>query len=610
VFDVPIPPANTPPVQPTDAEGFAWTEVASAAPSLAVLDYVGRYHEAAIAFEAAGRANDAALAKLLSQACSFTLSLDARPPRYVAFLRTETERSAAPEDWTPEQVAQLAALWPQATDPALRARLADLSWELGRTAPRDVAGARAAVDAYLELAEGVGNDAHDWPRYLRHLERALQLAGSLGRRNNESRERVLSAVEHYILGRAATEDGFLVRDLVRMAIRRGMPRASYYDVLVGVARRAEAAEAWDRARQYWDLAADCAPDDEARRAAGFALAEAFVQEAASVAARPHVGRLMAASFVERAIRVLREIGHAAERVDALRLVLVEYQRGSLDSLLPIRASADFTEFVARAEASVSGKPLAEALFILGTLATPLNATRLGELADERAERYLGLSLMPPVYHGDYGQVISRPGSVTSTDPQERAEARRALCVQQGAMEIQALGQMLIEPARQLLLLEHPVREDDLRELISHSPFVRGRDGLWAQGLHAGLVGEMPTAVHLLIPQIEHTIRSVLQGAGVQVSGLDADGVQMLIGLGTLLFEPRCQEIFGVDLTFTLQVLLTEQVGLNLRNRMAHGLLREADCYGAGAVYLWGLALRLACLHLQDRNGDAPRLAQD
>jgi hypothetical protein len=215
--------------------------------------------------------------------------------------------------------------------------------------------------------------------------------------------------------------------------------------------------------------------------------------------------------------------------------------------------------------------------------------------------------MPNVYHGDYGQVIARPGSVTSTDPAEREAARRALRVEQGAMELEARGGWSVYPARQQILIEHPVRVDDLLDLISHSPFVRGRDGLWAQGLYAGLVGDMPKAVHLLIPQIEHTIRSVLQQAGFQIFGLDNNGVQMLLGLNALLFAPQCEEVFGPDLTFTLQVLLTEQVGLNLRNRMAHGLLGEAECHRAGAVYLWGLALRLACLHLKDRDVGA---AQD
>jgi hypothetical protein len=294
VSDVPVPPDDSAPVELPSPEGFAWADVASADPSISVVDYARRYYEAAAAFEEAGRPDYAAFAKLLGHACSFTLRLDQRP-RYVPSLRTETERSVAPENLVPEQVAQLRALWPHATDPALRARLADLSWELGRTGRRDVDGARAAVDAYLELARGLESGPHHRSRYTRHLERALQLAASLGSQNNQSRERAVAEVEQYIADRASREDGFLVRDLVRVAIRNGVPREPYYDVLAGIARRAEGDEAWDRARQYWSLAGECAASDEGSREAAFAVAEAFVQEAASVATRPHVGRLMASS---------------------------------------------------------------------------------------------------------------------------------------------------------------------------------------------------------------------------------------------------------------------------------------------------------------------------
>ena len=589
--------------EPSGPGPRAWADGAGE-PSVQVSDYAPRFYAVAAAAAAEGRTEDAATATLLGHACSFSLRLD-RTPRYAPWLRTETERSAAPEDLDVQQVARLRLLWPEATDPALRARLADLSWELGRSGRRDVDGARAAVDAYLALAAGIAGGPEHWSRYLGHLERALQLAASLGATNNASLAKARAALDGYLAECAPGEDGYLTRELVVIATRLGGDVGRYFDVLAGVARRAEVAGAWDRARRYWDLAAHCAArvqDETRRREAARAVAEAFVHEAAAVAERPHLGRIMAAGLVQRAIEVLRRSGHERERVNELLRLLVAYQEGSMDSFVPTSGGqVDVGEFVERAEAAVAGVPLAEALFRLSTLAPLLDKARLRARAEDNATRYLGLALFPPVYHGDDGQVIARPGSVGSSDPAEREAALRAMMVDQGAMEMRFLAQVLVAPARRQVLLDHAVREHDFWDVLTHNPLVPyGREGLWAAGLYAGLMGDMPQAVHLLVPQMEHSVRTVLKAAGAQVSGLDDQGVQMMFGLPTLLFSPKLEELLGPDLTFTLQALLVEQAGPNIRHRMAHGLLTEAECYADASLYLWALALRLCCLPLATR----------
>lgn len=578
---------------PTTREPFRWADVAASEPSIRVSDYAQRYYQSAEQAATAGCVRDAETATLLAHVCSYSLRLDGRQP-FVAWSETVT----LPDQLTDDQIARLRTLWPQSSDPALRARLADLAWTLDR----DVTGARTAVEAYLELASGLSNGPTPARRYMQLLERALQLAVSLGRKNNPSRDLTWAALERHIAVRVPIDDGFITRDLVAMALRFGADPAQYIDVLRKIAQRAEADQDWHRAREYWSLAVMCAKrsrDEERGRDWARALAETYVQEAAAAADRPHIGKLMAAGHIQHAIEVLRRSGKERERVAELHHLLIEYQHGSTDSFVPISSgSHDVEHFVEQAEAAVTGKPLAEALLSLSSLAPFLDVAQLRAQVENDAEQYLGLSLMPPVYHGDEGQVIARPGSVRSNDPDEREAALRAMMVERGAMHFKLFGEIFVDPARRQVLLEHPIRDHDLLTILAHNPLVaEGREGLWAQGLYAGFVGDMPTAVHLLIPQLEHAIRRLLKGSGAQVSGVDDSGVQMMFGLNTLLFNPKLKELVGADLTFTLQALLTEQVGPNLRNRMAHGLLTEADCYSYSAMYLWAIALRLCCLSL-------------
>ncbi len=106
-----------------------------------------------------------------------------------------------------------------------------------------------------------------------------------------------------------------------------------------------------------------------------------------------------------------------------------------------------------------------------------------------------------------------------------------------------------------------------------------------------------TATHLLIPQLENSVRYVLAGNGVIVSRLDDPGVQEEKGLGELLYEPKLEELFGEDLLFDLQGLLLERFGANLRNKLAHGLMDSDEFSSAPMLYVWWLTLRICVIYL-------------
>ena len=51
-------------------------------------------------------------------------------------------------------------------------------------------------------------------------------------------------------------------------------------------------------------------------------------------------------------------------------------------------------------------------------------------------------------------------------------------------------------------------------------------------------------------------------------------------------------IFGDDLTYEIRALLCDQVGPNLRNNIAHGLLNDREAQSVDAVCAWWLGLKL------------------
>jgi hypothetical protein len=151
----------------------------------------------------------------------------------------------------------------------------------------------------------------------------------------------------------------------------------------------------------------------------------------------------------------------------------------------------------------------------------------------------------------------------------------------------------ILPALEVLQLEHRICEADFIYLASESPIVPiGRERLFGMALFDGYDYDFVTALHLLVPQIEHMVRFHLKSAGVKTTTLDGKGIETENGLSTLMDLPECETIFGEDLTFEIQALFCDAFGPNLRNELAHGLLDDKDCQTAYAVYAWWLGLKL------------------
>jgi hypothetical protein len=184
-----------------------------------------------------------------------------------------------------------------------------------------------------------------------------------------------------------------------------------------------------------------------------------------------------------------------------------------------------------------------------------------------------------------------------TEEEEFEQAVRAEMFRHAILfqQVHVLG--FVEPAREQINLEHDIRIHDLLPLVSNNPFVpSGREMIYARGLHAGLIGDTLVAAHLLIPQIENSIRTLLVRQGHIVSKLDDRGIQDEFDLNRIFYDywDDLVNIFGEDIAFDLRGLLVERFGSNMRNEEAHGLMNYASFFSPQISYVWWLTLRL-CL---------------
>jgi Domain of unknown function (DUF4209) len=103
-------------------------------------------------------------------------------------------------------------------------------------------------------------------------------------------------------------------------------------------------------------------------------------------------------------------------------------------------------------------------------------------------------------------------------------------------------------------------------------------GLLIQGIHGWLQGDNVKAAHLLVPQVEHALRKIAGDIGLPVTKAHprVKGVSVAINMGDILSTPEILAALGENLTLHFQALYSDPRGLNLRNRMAHGLMDSSD----------------------------------
>ena len=164
----------------------------------------------------------------------------------------------------------------------------------------------------------------------------------------------------------------------------------------------------------------------------------------------------------------------------------------------------------------------------------------------------------------------------------------------------------ILPALDLLNTEHPITEADFIDLVFRSPIVpRDRVVLWGKALFQGFNQDFMTSIHFLTPQIENMVRVLLNSVGVDTTYRDENGLRTEKGLSALIEYSEAKDVLGESLTYEIKAVFCDQVGPNLRNNVAHGLLNDQECNSYDSVYAWWLALKVVLNSILESMSENP-----
>lgn len=330
-------------------------------------------------------------------------------------------------------------------------------------------------------------------------------------------------------------------------------------------------------------------------------AESWVKEAiAHQTDSPLLSNIFAANFYEKAIHTYRKIPNKNRavynidnRIAELRTKLNLVNKKALEEMpLISTGKTDISDLVEMAKNSVTGKKPLDALLTLATIYQGAKVNKIRESSERSIRKYPLSKLFSGIYKSKDGRVIAKYPS-TGFDSELDKTTVWAKMVDEYSREISLVVQSLILSALEIIHLEHRIKEADFYSIVRNSSNVpEGREDLIAKALFAGYDNDFITALHILIPQIEHLVRFHLKHAGVKTSNLDNDGIETENGLSTLMDNPEVNTVFGEDLAFEFKALLCSPFGANLRNELAHGLLGYEECQSIYSIYAWWLVLKL------------------
>lgn len=548
-----------------------------------------------------GNPKQAKIYWLLSDACSMMLSDNKNEP-FKPFAVFHDRRSAITDDFSAEDISFFSEIITEVTDIRLKARLADLAWL--KASKKDLNNALVAIDAYRQIPL----DTETWVRdgrecWYRALDLAAMLRTGAGNRIQEMERDIQQAFES-----SKKSNGNLALWLADLMANFGFGKSNAGDIagkLESLARTFEGDGDLHRARDYFENSSKwygSAGDKTKSIEMTICHAEAFVKEAIARTATEQPSNMVAASFYEKAIQILRTIPKTDrpalkidERIAELHKSLNEAGQLSLNEMGVISTDGiDITQMVDAAKSLVSEKTPFDALMAFANLSRGMRISEMQDSAIKQLKQYPLSSLFGGTYMSRDGRVIAKTNGINFDETLDGNHPNvQASIMQNHGIHLSLIVQGYVLPALGILHLEHRIREIDFLSIVKQSPIVPpGREILFTKGLYSGYNHDYVTALHLLSPQIENLVRYHLKNAGAKTSTLDSCGIENENGLSTLVGLPEMKAVFGDDLTFEIKALFCDPLGANLRNELAHGLVDHNACNSLQGVYAWWLILKL------------------
>lgn len=168
------------------------------------------------------------------------------------------------------------------------------------------------------------------------------------------------------------------------------------------------------------------------------------------------------------------------------------------------------------------------------------------------------------------------------------------------------GSVFLRESIDALIKKFDLDVNQIIDFLYESPIFHDSQRVFLhEGLKAYLDENYIISLHILTPQIEEIIRNFVELTDGSVLKPYNGGFHYKT-LGTLLRDDSLEKVIGSNSVLYLQVLLTEDLGLNIRNRISHGISNESMFSQITADRVFHSLLLLSLIRINDNQKDVKK----
>lgn len=511
--------------------------------------------------------------------------------------------SATPEDFEKPDIMFFESILPEINDYRLKARLADLLWLINQ--PKNIQHAHMAIAAYQQFPLDFGSLVREGKEA---WERAIRLALMLGSGAQDNIQLIWDTLFQTLNGLDSIDKayGIFLSNLLEVIPLEDGKYKIIADKLEKFSQDLKKNKNFSLSRSYCEksiawhkLSKSC--HDVWRLTVE--IAELFVLEALCRTEGDNPSNIAAGHFLECAIHEYRKIPgeerpnhNVEERLKELHKQMSTVNKLATGEMSVIKTeSIDLSQIAERSKKLIRGKSFPKVLFALANSTSDFSVDKLQSDTEKNLKENSIHALFPSSHMTSDGRVAARTLGLNLNDP-ESDESQQVIwgeMVKAYGILIGITAQGIIIPALEALNLEHRITERKILEVCNLSPIIPyNREELWAKGLYLGFEHDFLGSTHMLTPQVEHFVRTLMKHKGIKTTTLDSKGIETENGLSTLVGHAEISEVLDNSLIFEFKALLTDSIGSNLRNKIAHGLLEADEGQSTYTIYFWWLCLRL------------------
>jgi len=497
-------------------------------------------------------------------------------------------------DYTTEHIECLENIIEEFDDPEFKSRIADIIW----IKKRDYKHAQLAVKSYINAARNL-DGKKPLNQILPRIERALQIAKNLN--NQDLKHLVLEYIFFLVKNRCKPEDGWVSCHFLKLLYENGHREPDELnEISILNAIEMESLNSWEYARDLWTLSAKICKDNGKEESKNYALnrcLECYIKDANMYIENKNPNYIVPVDRTKRAIEFARNNGFSSEIIDTLHKKLLEYERKMEQNLHLMEFSIEIPRQITKDKISFieTARSINQALFFLAFITSLVDYNYTYSQAEEDIKRNPLIFLFSRERISEEGKTQDIAPAFSLNEPEKNKEVIHDYMYQTVAPTQQMKYELVINPVRKKVIRKFKICEEDFYPLVFNNRLIpEGKELIFVRGLNAGLHGNYLVALHLLIPQLENSLRYILRESGIVTSSLTQQGIQEERLSDYLLEHPDFIKIFSRDIKFEIECLFTSKSGANIRNRLAHGLIDANEFNSALFGYSWWFILHLCC----------------